>query len=104
MLTVMYRLWPVGLMVTLLALALAAVTVYAQLGDTQTASGVINAVSITGSLPGDANGDDVVNVADLRLVMENWGIPVDIRADLNEDDFVDIQDLAIVGRYFGQSL
>ncbi len=104
MLTTIFRVWPASVVLTLLALALAAVTVYAQLGDTRTASGVINAVSITGSLPGDANRDGVVDVADLKLVIANWAIPVDARADLSRDGFVDIRDLAIVGKYFGQSL
>ncbi len=39
----MLRLWIVGLVTTLLAVALVAAAVYAKLGDTQTAGGVINA-------------------------------------------------------------
>ena len=41
--TVRFRLWQVGLLLTLLALAAAAATAYAQLGDAQTAGGGINA-------------------------------------------------------------
>ena len=41
----MIRLWPVALLLGVLAVALAAAAVYAQLNDTRTASGVINAAS-----------------------------------------------------------
>ena len=48
-------------------------------------------------VPGDGNGDFVVDVADLRFIIENWGLPTDARADLNGDGLVDIWDLVLVG-------
>lgn len=54
------------------------------------------------SRPGDVNGDGAVSIADLRLVVDNWGIPQDTSADLTGDKLVDISDLAIVGRNFGR--
>ena len=52
------------------------------------------------SSPGDANGDGVVNVADLRTVAAALGTS-DSTADLNGDGLVDIRDLVLVGMNFG---
>ena len=104
MLTIIFRVWPASLAVVLLASALAVAVVHAQLGDTQTAAGVINAISTPGQLPGDANKDGLVDGADLRLVTQNLFARLDTAADLNRDGLVDILDLAIVARYFGRSL
>ena len=51
--------------------------------------------------PGDANGDGVVNVADLRIVAAALGT-THPRADLNNDGIVDIRDLAIVAINLGR--
>ncbi|MAE60521.1 MAG: hypothetical protein CMJ49_04090 [Planctomycetaceae bacterium] len=54
-------------------------------------------------LPGDINGDGVVDVADLALVGAQWGTPgldplnADIAPALLGDDIVDVADLALVG-------
>ena len=45
---------------------------------------------------GDANEDGAVNLADLRIVVANWGEAGNARADLNGDRVVDIGDLALV--------
>ena len=52
--------------------------------------------------PGDANGDGVVNTADLIFVRDNWGVLGDASADLNGDGIVDIWDLTLVGRNLGK--
>ena len=53
-------------------------------------------------VPGDADGDGVVDVADLMFVVRNWGVPVDNRADLNWDGTVDIWDLVLVAINLGR--
>lgn len=50
--------------------------------------------------PGDAHGDDAVNVADLRIVAAALG--TSHRADLNWDGVVDIWDIALVGINLGR--
>jgi hypothetical protein len=45
-------------------------------------------------VPGDVNGDSVVNVQDLTLIITAWGAaPPGEPADLNGDGVVDVQDL-----------
>ena len=51
--------------------------------------------------PGDANGDGMVNVADLRIVAAALGTSDSI-ADLNRDGLVDIRDLVLVAVNFGR--
>lgn len=50
--------------------------------------------------PGDANGDDVVNVTDLLAVIEAWGAcpssPLNCHADFNDDGQVNVTDLLTV--------
>ena len=45
--------------------------------------------------PGDANGDNVVDFADLDLILDRWNTAVvpDTNGDLNGDGFVNFQDL-----------
>ncbi len=51
-------------------------------------------------IPGDVNGDGVVNVTDLLAVMDTWGFCVDCPADLNGDGIVDVVDLLeVVGNW-----
>lgn len=60
-------------------------------------SGLVVLVGLpTGSfaLPGDLNGDGVVNGDDLKLVLSHWGTRVgqpgfDVRADVNGDGVID---------------
>ncbi|MFU8828395.1 MAG: dockerin type I domain-containing protein, partial [Phycisphaerales bacterium] len=85
--------------------------------DNLTGWGRINAGSALAELvgaccPGDANGDGVVNLADLNLVLAHFGEgtqppiggqPVIPEAgDLNGDNRVDLADLNIVLAGFGQ--
>jgi hypothetical protein len=47
------------------------------------------------SCPADINGDSVVNVTDLLMVVAQWGL-TDSPADINGDGIVDVSDLLIV--------
>jgi hypothetical protein len=50
------------------------------------------------SIPGDANGDGVVNVADMIVVILNWGAcsASPCPGDVNGDGVVDVTDLVAV--------
>ncbi|MEM9082384.1 MAG: hypothetical protein AAGB34_02225, partial [Planctomycetota bacterium] len=50
---------------------------------------------------GDANGDDVVNVADFIAVLLNFGNPFALTGDANGDDVVDVADFIAVLLNFG---
>jgi hypothetical protein len=51
-------------------------------------------------IPGDVNGDGIVNVSDLLAVMEVWGPCEGCPADLNGDGAVDVTDLLeVVGNW-----
>ncbi|TVQ61197.1 MAG: hypothetical protein EA379_06770 [Phycisphaerales bacterium] len=53
-------------------------------------------------VPGDANGDGVVDFADLSIVLASFGMSgADLQGDLNGDGVVDFQDLALVLANFG---
>lgn len=57
------------------------------------------------SIPGDADKDGVVGVADLVIVGSHFGEspPSDPRADVNGDGKVDILDLIIIAGHFGET-
>ena len=46
--------------------------------------------------PADINGDGVVNVAEVLLLLDTWGVCGDCPADINGDGSVDVSDLLIV--------
>lgn len=46
--------------------------------------------------PPDLNGDDIINAADLALLLGAWGPNPDHPADLNGDDIVNASDLAVL--------
>jgi len=51
------------------------------------------------SVPGDLNGDSIVNGADLLILLSAWGVcadPNDCPGDLNEDGFVNGADLLVL--------
>ncbi len=59
-----------------------------------------------GSCPGDANGDRVVNFADLNIVLSSFGMtgtPGSVPGDLNGDGAVNFADLNLVLSFFGVS-
>jgi hypothetical protein len=53
-------------------------------------------------LVGDINGDGVVNVTDLSLLLSKWGT-ADASADLNHDGTVNVLDLSALLAHWGQS-
>ncbi|TVQ59024.1 MAG: hypothetical protein EA379_12110 [Phycisphaerales bacterium] len=61
------------------------------------------AVSIeTGECPGDANGDGLVDFADLNIVLNGFGqTSGDLPGDLNGDGVIDFADLSLVLTNFG---
>jgi hypothetical protein len=58
-----------------------------------------------GGIPGDLNLDGTVDIFDLVLVAQNFGMTsgFDSRADANSDGHVDIFDLVIVAQNFGRT-
>ncbi|TVQ51608.1 MAG: hypothetical protein EA377_12155 [Phycisphaerales bacterium] len=85
--------------------------VVSQWSSTQPGQPYTNTVTGPGSfiLPGDdvlgdLNGDGVVNVFDLLLLLEDWGAcdtPGDCPADLNDDGFVNVFDLLLLLENWG---
>lgn len=66
-----------------------------------TADGTVQA-----TIPGDVNGDGIVNVLDLTIVSLSYGLfkgepGYNPEADLNEDGIVDMRDLVIVAYHLG---
>ena len=58
------------------------------------------------TLPGDANGDGVVNVSDLGILATNYGTG-DAQwhdGDFTGDNLVDVSDLGILATYYGQTV
>ena len=52
------------------------------------------------AIPGDVNGDGVVNVTDLLAIMDVWGPCTDCPADLNGDGLVNVVDLLeVIGNW-----
>jgi len=53
---------------------------------------------------GDVNGDNVVNIVDIGIIIDNYGFtpPIDNRADLNKDNIVNIIDIGIVIDNYGK--
>jgi hypothetical protein len=62
-------------------------------------SGVAIMTPVADSVPGDLNGDGVVNVSDLLILFDQWGACADCGdcpADLNGDCVVNVSDLLIL--------
>lgn len=62
----------------------------------------VSLVPAAADCPGDANGDSVVNLADLNLVLANFGT-ASSEGDVNGDGSVDLADLNLVLANFGSS-
>ena len=62
-------------------------------------------VSVPQTLPWDINNDGVVDIQDLVLVSNNFGVevPEHPKVDVNKDKNVDIIDLLLVAAHFGES-
>jgi len=59
--------------------------------------------TVATTIPGDLNGDGVVNCADLAMLRASFGLKVgqsgfDPRADVNGDGIIDVRDLAFVSQ------
>ncbi len=52
---------------------------------------------------GDVNGDDIVNFADLNLLLANFGQSGELPGDLNENGIVDSEDLNLLLTHYGNS-
>lgn len=63
----------------------------------------INPTSLAATLPGDVNGDNVVNAIDLSLILSNWGKAAPVE-DLNHDGIVSIYDVSIVLSNWGKTV
>ncbi len=60
------------------------------------------------SLPGDVNGDCVVDIVDIVLVAAHWGAQdgdadYDPQCDLNQDGSINIADIMLVARHWGET-
>ena len=62
-------------------------------------------IRVPQTLPWDINNDGVVDIQDLILVSNSFGIkaPEHVQGDVNEDGSVDIIDLLLVAAHFGES-
>ncbi len=59
-------------------------------------------LSVAGICPGDVNGDGVVDLGDLGILLANFGMPgTPATGDLNNDGVVDLTDLGVVLAEFG---
>ena len=67
-------------------------------------SAIINSgsVSVPKFPPWDVNLDGVVNIFDIVIVGQNFGMETDTRADVNNDGVVSIFDLVLIGSHFGE--
>ena len=62
-------------------------------------------IRVPQTLPWDINDDGIVNIQDLVLVSNSFGveIPEHLKVDVNKDGRVDIIDLLLVAAHFGES-
>jgi hypothetical protein len=60
------------------------------------ADSVVLRVNFTGTCEGDGNGDNLINIDDLLMVINNWGAVGANEGDLNGNGIVDIDDLLLV--------
>jgi hypothetical protein len=62
---------------------------------------VIEGILPSGGVPGDLNGDGIVNGADMGLLLASWGACSGCDADLNGDGLVNGGDLGLLLSYWG---
>jgi hypothetical protein len=76
--------------------------------ETYTADNMFTSGSVKIGIPGDVNGDTVVDSTDLGILGGAWGafkgdlnyVP---EADINDDGVVDSSDLGIMGAHWGET-
>ena len=62
----------------------------------------INRTSLAATDPADVNGDNIVNVTDLSLVLSSWG-KTTVVEDVNRDGIVNVFDLSILLSHWGNT-
>jgi plastocyanin len=77
-------------------------------GETDIGDNTLADGSLLVTIPGDVNGDDVVDIFDAVAIALAFGAtPVDpnwnINADITNDDLIDIFDIVIVAIHFGET-
>jgi hypothetical protein len=78
------------------------------LGETDKADNVLTQGFIAVTIPGDINGDKIVNVFDLNTYAKAYSLPPSdpkwlAEADINNDSAIDSEDLGIINAHYGQS-
>ena len=73
------------------------------LAPTPTSTPTVTPTPTGGSRAGDVNSDGVVNIIDIGILIDNYGLtpPTDPRADLNKDGIVNIIDIGIIIDNYG---
>jgi hypothetical protein len=69
-------------------------------GNASTPGGPIN-VSTLAQKSGDLNGDGLVDLFDLSILLSNWGLTNKPQYDINANGIVDIFDLSILLSNYG---
>jgi len=79
-------------------------------GETDTADNTLTNGDVMVTIPGDVNGDRIVDIFDIGGISAHWypGPPIGPldyhpNADINDDDAVDIFDIDITSAHWGQS-
>ena len=85
------------------------ITVYATpvLGETDTTDNLYSCGTVKVTIPGDINGDGIVNILDYSIVAINWGShvpPAPANADILDTGIINILDIGIIAAYWGQSI
>ena len=81
------------------------IAAYARMSD-HPATSTITIEKPTG-ICGDVNGDDVINIGDVTLLLNHWGDPVkyplcnDWAGDVNSDDVINIGDVTLLLNHWG---
>ncbi len=77
---------------------------YSQFPDPIAGDLGIDRIILTPICPGDTNGDNIVNFADLNNVLSNFGqLGIGLPGDVNNDGIVNFNDLNTVLSFFAQS-
>jgi uncharacterized protein (DUF2141 family) len=79
------------------------------LGETDTSNNILTNGTVKVTIPGDLNGDGVVDVSDFGILQRAWGSSPgmsnwDPRADINGDGVVDLTDFGIMQMNWGLSI